>query len=83
MTFLDQQHETAQLAARVADELMIIMGANSVIFEGGLNRDALAVLVTAKCGRAANGSRVAESTVRVVLEALANIGEFLNAPGGK
>lgn len=77
VSFLDHQESVAQQTSRIADELAIVVGANTVMFQGNLNRDALAVLITAKCKRAKNGARVSEDTVRVVLDAIEALGEFI------
>ncbi len=77
LTFLDQQERTAQLIGRAAEELALVVGASTAMFEGGLTRDALALLVQAKCRNGANGHPIPISTVHNVLNALSSLGEFL------
>lgn len=43
----------------------------------GLTGEALVVLVTEKCGRARNGSRLSADTVQLVLEGLFKLGEYV------
>lgn len=80
VTFLEQQERTAQLAARIGDELLIVVGANSLMFAGPLTRDALAILIQAKCKNGSNGHPIPISTVHNVLSAIASLGDFLVTP---
>ncbi len=76
-SFLDQQQATAQLAARLTDELLIVVGSQSAMFRAGLTRDGLAILIHAKCPNAANGQPIPLSTVHKVLSAIESLGDFL------
>lgn len=80
VSFLDQQERTAQLVARVAEDLLIVVGANTVMFDGGLTREALDVLVQAKCELSANRNPIPLSTVTKVLDALERVREYLKTP---
>lgn len=44
--------------------------------QSGLTGEALVVLVTEKCARAKNGSRLSSDTVQLVLEGLFRLGEY-------
>lgn len=77
VTFLDGQQQVTQMAAKVHEELLIVVGANNAMFDGGLTRDALIHLITAKCRNASNGKPVSEATVEIVLDAMARLGEYL------
>lgn len=77
VTFLDGQQQVTDMAAKVHEELLIVVGANNAMFDGGLTRDALIHLITAKCRNASNGKPVSEATVEIVLDAMARLGEYL------
>jgi hypothetical protein len=80
VSFLDEHQETARLIGRAADELCVIVGANTAIFEGGITRDGLDVLVHAKCGWSANRKEIPLSTVKIVLDALERVKEYVREP---
>jgi len=63
-------------AKKLVDGLNSAIGALEAIRSSGLTGEALVVLVTEKCGRAANGSRLTAATVQVVLEGLFRLGEY-------
>lgn len=85
--FLEEGGQTAQAfrdslsaGGLIVEDLLIVAGATTALLGCGLTREALVMLITAKCKRAANGSRLAESTVDLVLDAMAHLDEHLIGP---
>lgn len=71
--FMDSKKEGEALRAGI-DKAASALDA---LRKTGLTGECLVVLVTEKCGRAANGSRLTAATVQVVLEGLFRLGEYV------
>ncbi len=72
--------ESLEAGGVIASDLVVVAGAINGMLACGLTREALLILITAKCKRAKNGSRLSEDTVEIVLEALENLHHFIETP---
>lgn len=73
VAFLDSKKDGERLRAGLDNAVSAL----EALKKTGLTGECLVVLVTEKCGRASNGSRLTAATVQVVLEGLFRLGEYV------
>lgn len=75
--------ESLEAGGVIAEDLLVVAGAINGLLASGLTRGALHILIQAKAKKRPNGDPIALSTISDVLDAMANLHTFLEAPPAK
>lgn len=70
-------HGAAADAKKLRGGIDSATSALDALKQSGLTGEALVIMVTEKCARAKNGSRLSPDTVQLVLEGLFRLGEYV------